>query len=119
RRTDLDPTQARVLLYAFEEAGLATRGPDCTLEATILPNQPPERILHDLADEAERELARLLFVYLGAASERQVSYRADTFHAATGRDPREVDPLLNRLAGQEWLIYRPFSRGMTVRGEAD
>jgi ATP-dependent DNA helicase RecQ len=34
----IEPTQARVLLFSFEEAGLVERGPDCTLEATILLN---------------------------------------------------------------------------------
>jgi hypothetical protein len=43
READLAPTLARVLLFAFEEAGLAERGPDCTLEATVLFNQAPER----------------------------------------------------------------------------
>ena len=41
----IEPTQARVLLFSFEEAGLVQRGEDCTLEATILLNQSLETIL--------------------------------------------------------------------------
>jgi hypothetical protein len=115
RAADVEPTLARVLLYAFEEAGLAERGPDCTLEASILFNQAPGDILAGLADSGERDLAGALFAVLGAAADRLVTYRADGFHRRTGLDPRPVDPLLNRLAGQERLIYRPYSRGMTIR----
>jgi ATP-dependent DNA helicase RecQ len=109
----VEPTLARVLLFAFEEAGLVQRGPDCTLEATILFNRPPEAIVADLTDGAERNLAGALFASLQAAADRLVTYRADRFHA-TGHDPRRVDPLLNRLAAQERLIYRPYSRGMSI-----
>ncbi len=41
----IEPTQARVLLFSFEEAGLVQRGADCTLEATMLLNQSLETIL--------------------------------------------------------------------------
>ena len=51
---DLEPTQARVLLFAFEEAGLVRRGPDCTLEATMLLNRSPDEITATLTDPAER-----------------------------------------------------------------
>ena len=51
----IEPTQARVLLFSFEEAGLVQRGEDCTLEATMLLNQSLETILDNLENEAERE----------------------------------------------------------------
>jgi ATP-dependent DNA helicase RecQ len=114
RRADIEPTLARVLLFAFEESGLARRGPDCTLEATVLFNRAPADILHTLTDPDDRDLARELFGWLGADADRLVTYRAEPFHRATHRDPRCVDPLLNRLAEQEQVIYRPFARGMTV-----
>src|SRR5262249_30652899 len=53
-------TQARVLLYAFEDAGLIERGADCTTEATILLTQPLETILDHISDSVERETARSL-----------------------------------------------------------
>jgi ATP-dependent DNA helicase RecQ len=115
RAANVEPTLARVLLFAFEEAGLARRGPDCTLEATLLFNHPPHTLLSSITDPAERALAAALLTFLGAAADRQVTYHADDFHRATGHDPRRVDPLLNRLAAQEQLIYRPYSRGLTVR----
>jgi len=115
RMADIEPTLGRVLLFAFEENGLVARGPDCTLEASVLFNRPPDEILAGLADAGERDLARDLFSSLGAAADRLVAYRAADFHRRTGRDPRHVDPVLNRLAGQEQLIYRPYARGMTVR----
>ena len=40
---EIEPTQARVLLFSFEEAGLIQRGTDCTLEATILLNKAAGR----------------------------------------------------------------------------
>jgi hypothetical protein len=56
RQADVEPTLARVLLFAFEEAGLLTRGPDCILEATILFNRGPDEILAELTDPGERDL---------------------------------------------------------------
>ena len=111
---DLEPTQARVLLFAFEEAGLVRRGPDCTLEATVLLNRTPDEIIATLTDPAEQALAAGLFASLGAAADRQVTYRATDVSARAGLDPRAVDPLLTRLAGQELLIYRPYARGVTL-----
>ncbi len=111
---DLEPTQARVLLFAFEEAGLVRRGPDCTLEATVLLNRTPDEIIVTLTDPAEQALAAGLFASLGAAADRQVAYRATDVSARAGLDPRAVDPLLTRLAGQELLIYRPYARGITL-----
>ena len=111
---DLEPTQARVLLFAFEEAGLVRRGPDCTLEATVLLNRTPDEIIATLTDPAEQALAAGLFTSLGAAADRQVTYRATDVSARAGLDPRAVDPLLTRLAGQELLIYRPYARGVTL-----
>jgi ATP-dependent DNA helicase RecQ len=106
--------QARVLLFAFEEAGLVQRGPDCTLEATLLLNQPLEAILAVLPDAAEQRLATILFRAISAAQDRQATYRAADFAVATGSDPRMVDPLLVRLAERDLLLYRAYSRGITV-----
>ena len=54
----IEQTQARVLLFSFEEAGLVQRGPDCTLEATVMLNQTPEADPASLADPAERHDGR-------------------------------------------------------------
>ena len=117
RWAGIEPTLARVLTFSFEDAGLVRRGPDCTLEATILFNQDPAEILDGLTDASERALAAALWADLGATLERQVYYRAARFHAGTGHDPRGVDPMLVRLAEREKLIFRPYSRGVTL--EAD
>ena len=113
RLAGIESVQGRVLLFSFEEAGLLERGPDCTLEATLLLNQPVPAILDSLGDAEERALARALFEQTGADIDRQGKYRALAFYAATGLDPRKVDPLVNRLAEQELLLYRPYARGIT------
>lgn len=110
----LEPAQARVLLFAFEEAGLVRRGPDCTLEATLLLNQPVAEMLAALSDEAERALLGAILAHTGATEERQGRYQAADLFLATGHDPRDVDPLLNRLAERELLLYRPYRRGTTL-----
>src|SRR5207248_2476930 len=99
----VQPAPARVLLFAFEEAGLVQRGADCTLEATLLLNQSTAVILASLSSATERHLASALFEAIGAAQDRQATYRAADFHAATGLDPRAVDPLLVRLAEHDLL----------------
>lgn len=114
RLANVEPTQARVLLFSFEEAGLVRRGPDCTLEATILLNQPPEAILAGIADPEERTLAARLFTVVGAAVDQQVAYSAPRAFRSAGLDPRLVDPLLVRLAERDLLLYRPFGRGITL-----
>jgi hypothetical protein len=43
-----------------------------------------------------------------------VTYRAADVYARAGLDPRLLDPLLTRFAGQELLIYRPYARGVTL-----
>lgn len=108
----VDPTQARLLLFSFQEADLVRRGEDCTMEASILLNQDPEAILAQL-DGADRQLAQALLAHIGATRDHQVMYHAVDFTRATQCDPRSVDPLLVRLAGQDLLLYRPFKRGMT------
>jgi hypothetical protein len=107
-----------VLLYSFEEAGLIQCGPDCTLEATLLLNKAPAAIQDKLSDGSERALAAALFVHTAASAEHQATYRATEFYKSTGMDPRAVDPLLTRLAEQELLLYRPYSRGITLIGSA-
>jgi ATP-dependent DNA helicase RecQ len=112
----LDPTQARLLLFSFQEAGLVQRGDDCTMEASLLLNQDVDVILAHL-DGSDRGLAQTLFAHVGATRDHQVMYHAVGFSRITGCDPRAVDPLLVRLAGQELLLYRPFKRGMTFQLE--
>ncbi len=110
---NIEQTQARVLLYAFEAEGLIQRDVDCTLEATILLTQPLETILARIEDSAERAFAEQLLRTLKAEPERQVSYRAATVYEQSGIDPRLVDPFLVKLAAQEQLLYRAYSRGIT------
>ncbi len=114
----VEPTQARVLLFSFEEAGLVRRGPDCTLEATILLNQPVADVLDALPDAKERSLAARLFDTLGTTQDRQVFYRAAQVYEQTGIDPRLVDPLLVRLGERDLLLYRSYSRGITLTLDA-
>ena len=52
---------------------------------------------------------------LKAAPDRQVTYRAAEIYQESGLDPRLVDPLLIKLAAQELLLYRAYSRGITLR----
>src|SRR5438270_1068631 len=115
---DIEQTQARVLLFSFEEAGLVQRGVDCTLEATVMLNQTPETILSSIADPDERHLAATLFDAISAARDRQAPYRAASVYRETGLDPRRVDPLLVRLAEPDLLLYRSYSRGVTFKMQA-
>ena len=110
----VEPTQARVLLFSFEETGLIQRGPDCTLEATILLNQPLEAVLSTLVDAPERDTAETLLRALGAAQDYQVPYRAAQVYEDTSIDPRSVDPILVKLAERDMLLYRSYSRGITL-----
>ncbi len=119
RLAHIETTQSRVLLLSFEEVGLLQRGADCTLEATILLNQPVEAILTSLSEASERELAEVLFGYIGASPDRQATYYATPFASATAMDPRLVDPLLTRLADRDLLLYRPYMRGVTLNIATD
>jgi hypothetical protein len=65
-----------VLLFAFEEAGLLRRGPDCTLEATVLLNHPIEALLDEMTEPMERTLLARLLATIGAAEDRQAPYDA-------------------------------------------
>jgi ATP-dependent DNA helicase RecQ len=111
----IESTQARVLLFSFEEAGLVQRGADCTLEATILLNQSLETILADLANESEREAVMLLFSAIVAKLDKQATYHAAKMYRETRLDPRMMDPLLTLLAEHDLLLYRPYSRGITLK----
>ncbi|MBO0796480.1 MAG: RecQ family ATP-dependent DNA helicase, partial [Ktedonobacteraceae bacterium] len=115
RLAGIEPTQARILLYAFEEVGLLRRGVDCTLEATLLLNRPVAEIVATLDSSEEQELARQLLVYLQAEPDRQVTYQATRLYLETGIDPRQVDPLLVKLAERDGLLYRGYSRGITYQ----
>lgn len=110
----VEPAQARVLMFSFEDAGLVHRGQDCTLEATILLNQPAEVILNAVHDGSERELMSQILTHTGASEHQTGKYSAAAFLRDSGLDPRRVDPLLNTLAGRDLLLYRPYSRGVTL-----
>src|SRR6185312_14067878 len=114
----IEHTQARVLLFSFEEAGLVRRGVDCTLDATVMLNQTPEIILSSTTDASERHIIAALFDAIGAGQDRQARYQAASVYRQTGLDPRRIDPLLVRLAGQDLLLYRSYSRGVTLTMEA-
>lgn len=113
----VEPTQARVLLFSFEEAGLIRRGPDCVLEGTVLLNRSRDEILRVIDDSAERSVAETLFTAIKASPDRQATYRTTDVFRSTGLDPRTVDPLLVRLAERDHLIYRPYSRGVSLAFE--
>jgi ATP-dependent DNA helicase RecQ len=115
---DIEQTQARVLLFSFEEAGLVRRGVDCTIEATVMLNQTPDTILSSITDPAERHLATTLFDAIGAAQDRQATYQAASVYRETGLDPRRIDPLLVSLAERDLLLYRSYSRGVTLKTES-
>ena len=110
----IEPTQARVLLFSFEEAGLVRRGPDCTLEATLLLNQPLSTVVAAIEDAEERTRATELLTCLNAAQDRQVFYRAAQVYEQMGIDPRTIDALLVKLAERDLLLYRAYSRGITL-----
>ncbi len=111
----IDQTHARVLLFSFEQAELLRRGPDCTLEATLLLNQDAQSILATLTDDAEYTIAAQLFAAIGASVDHQATYNATSVYKATGLDPRLIDPLLVRLAERDLLLYRAYSRGITLK----
>src|SRR6185437_12307367 len=54
----------------------------------------------------------------GAEQDYQAKYQAARLYDETGLDPRGVDALLNQLAASNLLLYRPFSRGITLRVDA-
>ncbi len=111
----VDEALGRVLLYTFEQAGLLARGPDATIEATILPTQPVATILAALSDPAHQMLAAALFGALGATPDCLVTYRAAQHAPVANIDPRQVDRLLVDLAARDLLLYRSYSRGMTLQ----
>ncbi len=59
-----------------------------------------------------------LFDSIHAAQDRQATYQAVSVYRETGLDPRRIDPLLVRLAGRDLLLYRSYSRGVTLQMEA-
>jgi hypothetical protein len=81
-------------------------------------NQTPETILASITDASERQMIAALFDAIHAAQDRQATYQAVSVYRETGLDPRRVDPLLVRLAGRDLLLYRSYSRGVTLTMEA-
>ena len=71
-------------------------------------------MLAALENEQERTLLTALFNELQAVQDRQVRYRALDIYRVTGIDPRLIDPLLVRLGERELLLYRAYSRGITL-----
>src|SRR5207253_4585289 len=88
-------------------------------EATVMLNQTPETILSSIADPAECHLAATLFDAIGAAQDRQATYQAASVYRETRLDPRRIDPLLVRLAERDLLLYRSYSRGVTLHIELE
>ena len=86
----VEPTLARVLLFAFEEAGLLRRGPDCTLEATILFNQGPAELLASIKlARTSKTLLQKLFASLAAAAvDLRPTIRPPRFIVPPVGDPR-------------------------------
>jgi len=115
----VDRAQGRVLFYSFEEAGMVQRLEDCTLDAKLLLNAEPSTILEALQETEDRALAAALLTQTGVTTDHTAIYQAVVFYEATGHDPRRVDPLLNRLAAQELVLYRPFTRAMTFTVHAN
>ena len=107
---DLEPTQARVLLFAFEEAGLVRRGPDCTLEATLLLNRTPDEILATLTDPPSSPLAAgaVHFTRCGCRAASDLP-RGRRLRRGPAWIPARSTRCSTRLAGQELLIYRPYA----------
>ena len=59
-----------------------------------------------------------LFEVIGAAQDKQATYQAAAVYRQTELDPRSIDPLLVRLAERDLLLYRSYSRGVTLKMEA-
>ena len=84
-------------------------------------NKTPGEILASLTDIAgiidinERHLTSTLFEAIGAALDRQATYHAAAVYRETRLDPRSIDPLLVRLAEHDLLLYRAYSRGVTLK----
>jgi ATP-dependent DNA helicase RecQ len=110
----IEETKLRVVVHALERGHILERGPDFTLEGTILLNRAVDSIATAL-DPADRRLLERLTSELGLAPDLRGHYRALPFVAATGTTPFAVDALLHRLAQTGELIFRSFARGSSFR----
>lgn len=115
REAELDFTIVRVLVYAFEQAGLIARGDDVTLEASVLLNHTPDEIHAHISSADDRALTAQLFVHLNPIAGNRLRYNALAFVQEQNGDPRAADRLFNQLAADEQLLYRPFDRGLLFR----
>ena len=113
--TRVETTQARILLYSFEEAGLVQRNADCTIEAALSLDRPIEQAISVLDNEQERVVAEALLKALRAEPNRIVTYRASEVYPTAGIDPRIIDSLLVKLTERQVLLYRAYSRGINLR----
>ena len=111
----IEEAKLRVVVHALERGQIAERGPDFTLEGTVLLNRAVEQIVAVL-EPTERGVFERLAIGLGLlAQDVRRHYRALLFVAATGITPFAVDALLHRLAQSGDLIFRSFARGSSFR----
>ncbi len=110
----IEEAKLRVIVHALEHGQIIERGPDFTLEATVLLNNAIDRIAPTV-EPGERQVLELLAKELGLAQDVRGHYRALPFVAATGTTPFAVDALLHRLAMTGDLIFRAFARGSSFR----
>jgi ATP-dependent DNA helicase RecQ len=109
----MEEAKLRVVVHALERGQIIDRGPDFSLEGTVLLNNAIDRIAPTLP--GEHRLLELLARELGLAENVRGNYRALPFVAATGVAPFAVDALLHRLAQTGDLIFRSFARGNSFR----
>ena len=74
-----------------------------------------KRSWHRSAKRSRARSSVLLFTTIGARLDKQATYHAARVYRETGLDPRMIDPLLTRLGERDLLLYRPYSRGMTLK----
>jgi ATP-dependent DNA helicase RecQ len=106
----IEEAKLRVVVHALERGQIVERGPDFTLEGTVLLNMAVDQVAAALDPDDRRDFERLARE-LGLAQDVRGHYRALPFVAATGMTPFTVDALLHRLAQRGHLIFRSFSRG--------
>jgi ATP-dependent DNA helicase RecQ len=110
----IEEAKLRVVVYALERGQIVERGPDFTLEGTVLLNRAVDCIAATL-ETADRRILEQLTSELALAQDVRGHYRALPFVAATGMTPSAVEALLHRLAQTGDLIFRSFARGSSFR----
>jgi len=121
---NMDEVALRVLLHNAEQVGLLRRGEDVVLQAGILLSVDPIELVNQLPDASAQTEAIRLFNYLVSPKIGQLGTVGQgirlTYNAlewqAMGGDPFQAGLLLHHLSElePEKLIFRPFSRGITL-----